>query len=107
MFGILDHLKYQARDLRDIFIVFVKSAQQYQRMPKVIQYDNRKEKIGCILKYFDCKLVADMNEDELCALFRDAFNVKSKDGNRNSWHKWSMAVVDSARFLNEFHDKSC
>lgn len=96
----------EAKDLRDIFIVFVKSAQQYQRMPNVIQFDNRKEEIGRILKDFDYKLVVDMKEDELCASFRTAFTVKSKDGNRNSWHKWSTAVVDSARFLNGFHDKS-
>lgn len=93
-----------AKDLRDVFIVFVQSAQEYQRMPKVIQFVERRTEIEEILHGFDYKVVSKMNEVELYNRFRERFKVTSNDSKMNSWYKWSCAVVDSAKFVNGFRD---
>ncbi len=93
-----------AKNLRDVFIVFVQSAQQYQRMPKVIQFVERRSEIERILQGFDYKAVSKMDEMELYNRFRDRFKITSKDSKMNSWYKWSCAVIDSAKFVNGFKD---
>lgn len=93
-----------AKNLRDVFIVFVQSAQEYQRMPKVIQFVERRGEIEKILQGFDYKAVSKMDEMELYNRFRERFKVTSKDSKMNSWYKWSCAVVDSAKFVNGFKD---
>lgn len=93
-----------AKNLRDVFVVFVQSAQEYQRMPKVIQFVERRTEIEKILQGFDYKSVSKMNETDLYNRFRERFKVTSKDSKMNSWYKWSCAVVDSAKFVNGFKD---
>lgn len=94
----------EADSLSDVFRVFAKSAQEYERMPSVIRFDERKEMIGKILFQFDCKRVALMNEEDLYRRFREVFHVTSKDSKLNSWYKWSCSIVDSAKFVNGFAD---
>lgn len=94
--------------LREIFIGFISSAQNYQSMPNIIQFNTnviRRKMIGEILCDFDYTQIKDKSPKNLYYLFRDAFNVNSKDSKRNSWYKWSCAIVDSAKFVSDFADK--
>ena len=97
-----DQRDYQTLD--DIFVQFIHSAQNYQRMPNVIAFDKRKEEIGEILCGFNHKEVSEMNPDNLYRIFRENFKITSADSKQNSWYKWSNAVVDSAKFLRDFND---
>ena len=97
-----DHTNYKTLD--DIFVRFIYSAQNYQRMPNVISFKTRKDDVKDILCGFDHKKVSMMNPEVLYKTFREAFNVKSADNSRNSWLKWSRAIVDSAKFLMEFEN---
>ncbi len=90
------------KSLDDIFVRFIHSAQNYQSMPNVIAFQKRKEKVGKILCGFDHVKVSEMNPEELYKKFRKEFNITSTDSKQNSWHKWSCAIVDSAKFLMEF-----
>ena len=94
--------------LRDIYIGFISSAQNYQSMPNIIRFNtnpNRRERIREILVDFDFTTIKDKTPEELYYTFREAFQVKTKDSKRNSWYKWSCAVVDSAKFISDFEDK--
>ena len=97
-----DHTNYKTLD--DIFVRFIYSAQNYQRMPNVIAFKNRRDEVKDILGGFDHIKVSTMDPEVLYKTFREAFDVKSADNNHNSWLKWSRAIVDSAKFLMEFED---
>ena len=81
----------------------IHSAQNYQRMPNVIKFQERREKIKNILFDFDVKKIVETYEiEELYRIFRKEFNITSADNKFNSWHKWSKSIIDSAKFLSEF-----
>lgn len=92
----------ESSELKEVFIVFSRSAQEYQRMPKVIKFEERYDQIRDLLADFDYKTVAGMDENELYKVFRDVFEVTSRDSKSNSWYKWSCAIIDSARFISGF-----
>ena len=92
------------RSLRDIYVQIIKSAQNYQGMPKVINFEKRKEQIEEILYGFDYSRVQGLSVEDLYHRFRKEFHVTSNDSNRNSWNKWSHSIVDAAKFVNEFTD---
>ena len=91
-------------DLKDVFKRFVYSAQNYQRMPNVIQFQKRETQIRSILKDFDYRAVSLFDEEELYREFRSTFGVTSNDSKQNSWRKWSNSIVDSAKFVAGFKD---
>lgn len=97
-----DNRSYQS--LRDIYIQIIHSAQNYQIMPNVISFVNRKEQMEEILDGFDFSRIAEYSVNDLYYKFRKEFNVKSIDSKRNSWYKWSHSVVDAAKFMSEFSD---
>lgn len=90
--------------LKDVFIQIIHSAQNYQRMPNIIKFDERYNEIGKILYNYDYKVVADISVDEIYHRFRNEFSVSSKDTKMNSWYKWSQSVVDAAKFISNFND---
>ena len=90
--------------LKDIFIRLITSAQNYQSMPKVINFKERKETIGRILDDYDYVKIAQMPTDNLYDMFWVTFNFKNKSRSYNRWRKWSNAVIDSAKFVSEFTD---
>lgn len=90
--------------VKDIYEQFIYSAQNYQRMPNVIKYDQRRNRIKDILAEFDVKQIQYMDIDELYYRFREAFDVTSKDTKQNSWRKWSRSVIDAAKFMSNFTD---
>ena len=92
------------KSLDDIFIRFIYSAQNYQRMPNVIAFKKRKEEVREILYGFDHVKVSEMDPEELNNSFREKFGIKTANSKQNSWYKWSCAIVDSAKFLMEFKD---
>ena len=98
--------KRDYKSLDDIFIQFIHSAQNYQRMPNVIAFDRRRDEIGEVLCGFEHKIISRMDPNELYQTFRNKFHIKSADTKQNSWYKWSCAIVDSAKFLEEFTDTS-
>lgn len=93
----------KAETLADVYERFIGSAQNYQMMPNVIKFYDRKQEIKKILHDYDLKTISNMAEDSLYQLFREKFNVQTKDSKRNAWRKWAGSVIDSARFINEFH----
>lgn len=90
--------------VQDIYEQLIHSAQNYQRMPNVIKYDQRREQIKDILTGFDVHAIKDMEVDELYYKFRKAFNVTSNDTKHNSWRKWSRSAIDAAKFMSNFKD---
>jgi hypothetical protein len=90
--------------LRDVFVQFIHSAQNYQRMPNVIKFDQRKEDMSDVLCDYDFYKIKDMDVDELYQILRKRYNIGGKDSKQNSWYKWSKSVVDAAKFMSEFKD---
>ena len=90
--------------LTDVFIQLIASAQNYQRMPNVIKFNERRDRIAELTSGFDYQLIKDVSPDDLYQTFRSEFNPGGADSNRNCWHKWSKSVVDSAKFVSEFSD---
>lgn len=90
--------------LRDIYIQFIRSAQNYQSMPKVIKFDERKERISELTCGLDYQQIKDISLEELYQSLRREFNAGGADSNYNCWHKWSKSVVDSAKFISDFSD---
>lgn len=90
--------------VQDIYEQLIYSAQNYQRMPNVIKYDQRREKIKKILFDFDVRQIQNMDVDELYYKFREVFEVTSNDTKQNSWRKWSRSAIDAARFMSNFKD---
>lgn len=92
--------------LKDIYIQFITSAQNYQHMPSVIKFSQRKEDVSEMLYKYDIQRISEMDSEKLYREFRDRFKVTSKDGKNNSWYKWSCTIVDSAKFVSGFKDAS-
>ncbi len=92
------------KTLTDVYIQFIHSAQNYQAMPNVIKFNERKEQISSILQGFDYKNIAEMSEEKLYRKFRDEFHVTTTDQKQNSWYKWTCSVIDSAKFISGFED---
>lgn len=90
--------------LKDIYIQFIRSAQNYQSMPKVIKFDERKERISELTCGLDYQQIKDISPEELYQSLRREFNAGGADSNYNCWHKWSKSVVDSAKFISDFSD---
>jgi hypothetical protein len=90
--------------LEDVFEQIICSAQDYQRMPNVIKYQERRERIKSILYDFDLERISQYDVEKLYQKFRYDFDVTSTDGNFNSWHKWAKSIVDAAKFMYDFKD---
>ena len=90
--------------LKDIYIQFIRSAQNYQRMPNVIKFDERLNRIAALVCDLDYQQIKKISADDLYHLLRQEFNAGGADNNYNSWHKWSKSVVDSAKFISDFSD---
>lgn len=90
--------------LEDVLIRLIYSAQNYQRMPNVIKFNDRFDRIKVILYEFDYNKIAEMEAIDLYYKFRKEFNVTSKDTKMNSWYKWSKSIIDSAKFVCNFKD---
>lgn len=88
--------------IQDIYERFIYSAQNYQGMPNVIKYHQRREVIKRILCNFDVVNIQNMEVEKLYQKFRKEFNVTSKDTKRNSWRKWSFSIIDTAKFISNF-----
>ena len=92
----------EAASLKDVYLQIIGSAQNYQSMPNVIKFAERKDKIGTLLFDYDYRRIKDMSPDDLYKTFRKTFKVTSNDSKHNSWYKWSCSIVDAARFVDGF-----
>ena len=88
--------------LDEIYEQFLESAQNYQSMPNVIKFVQRKDEIREILYNYDLEKISVINPDTLYKRFRNKFNVTSVDNNFNSWLKFSKSAISSAKFMCEF-----
>ena len=88
--------------LNEVYEQFLFSAQNYQSMPNVIKFTQRKEEIKSMLFNYDFKQISELNPKDLYQQFRSAFNVNSADNNFNSWLKFSKSAITSAKFMSEF-----
>ena len=88
--------------LQDVYEQIIHSAQNYQRMPNVIKFNERQDKIKEILYFYDFDKIKDYKIDELYYKFRAAFDVTSEDSKHNSWRKWSKSIITAANFMNDF-----
>lgn len=107
MFALQKYFVGDRRDfctLEDVFEQLIHSAQNYQRMPNVIKYQERRDRIKDILYDFDLELISQYDVKELYQKFRNEFNVTSADNNFNSWHKWTKSIVDAAKLMSDFKD---
>ena len=93
-----------ASSLKDVFITFIMSAQDYQQMPNVIQFVNRKDEMAKALYGFDYSVLSSMSEVDIYDALKGRFSVSNAGSKRNSWYKWSCSIVDSARFVAGFTD---
>lgn len=102
-----DYFVGDSRDfssLQDVFIQLIHSAQNYQRMPNVIKFDQRKDDMAVILYDYNFHKIKDMDVDELYQILRKRYNASGKDSKQNSWYKWSRSIIDAAKFMSEFED---
>ena len=90
--------RFNPKDLKEVYRAFIRTAQNYQFMPNVIQFDNRENTIAKILHDYDYKYACNLNPDYLYDEFKSAFGISSE----KSWRLWSKAVVDSAMFICSF-----
>ena len=98
--------KKDITSLLDVYIRFIGSAQNYQRMPNVIKFYQHYEngELNELLCDFDVEKIASLREENLYNQFCQAFQVQPSDDKRNCWHKWSCSVIDSAKFVKSFTD---
>ena len=90
--------------LEDVYEQMIQSAQNYQRMPNVIKFVERRDTVKEILFDYDFAKIANLDIEELYQTFRREYSVTSADNNFNSWHKWSKSIIDAAKFMNNFKD---
>ncbi len=90
--------------LEEIFERFIISAQNYQAMPNIINFEFRKKRIKEILFDYNLGRIASLKTEDLYQTFRKEFNITSADSKMNSWHKWSKSIIDAAKFINGFKD---
>ncbi len=90
--------------LKTVFFELIHAAQNYQFMPNVIKFMERRSIVESILHDYDIPYVAALNEWDLYQLFRSKFSVTSTDNKHNCWYKWACSIIDSARFLKTFRD---
>ena len=70
--------------LKDIYLQFIGSAQNYQGMPKIIQFSKRKDAIAKLLFDYDHTKIKDMSVEDLYQSFRTTFQIGGADNNYNS-----------------------
>lgn len=92
----------------DILEHLLGSLQNYQSMPNVIGFDNKKEQFSKILLGFDSDRVLKeyKSHKELLDTFTKNFNLDTKGFLRpnNSWVKYSKAVLSACKFISQFKD---
>lgn len=92
------------KSLEEVFERFIVSAQNYQAMPNIINFETRKKRIKKILFDYNLRKIASLKIENLYQTFRKEFKVTSVDSKMNSWYKWSKSVIDTAKFICGFKD---
>ena len=98
--------KSKFNTLEDLFERMIISAQNYQRMPNVINFKDKKEKIKQLLFDYNLLEISKISRDDLYTKFQKEFKLQktAKNIKYDSWYKWSQSVIDSAKFLASFKD---
>ena len=98
--------KSKINTLEDLFERMIISAQNYQRMPNVINFKDKKKKIKQLLFDYNLLEISKISRDDLYAKFQREFKLHttSKNKKQDIWYKWSQSIIDSASFLTNFKD---
>lgn len=72
--------------------------QDFNRYPKVIQYNKRKESIKQILHNYDLDYISELNPDCLFQSFKEEFKFTTK----TMWLRYSKGIISGAKFIKEF-----
>lgn len=96
----IKNLNYSLEDAQRMIIICL---QDYQSMPKVINYKGRENEINAVICNLNSKEIAEKWEGEaLYRKFCTMFEINNQDSKRNSWLKFSKSIVSSAKFLAKF-----
>lgn len=88
--------------LEDIFEQLIKSAQNYQRMPNVIKFEQKRDFFKKLLFDFDFRKISESTFNDIYELFNENFEIKNSEKKNNCWYKWTKSIIDSAKFINDF-----
>ena len=88
--------------LEDIFEQLIKSAQNYQRMPNVIKFEQKREQFKSILFDFNFRQISELSFDKLYEMFKNNFEIKNFEKKNNCWYKWTKSIIDSSKFISDF-----
>lgn len=91
------------RTIESIYEMLVIVLQDYQSMPNVIKFFDRKNDIKRILKDFDVNEVSRLSVDDIYNAFKSEFGINIKNEKRNSWYKFSRGVFEGAIFMSKFN----
>lgn len=90
--------------LEDIFEQLIKSAQNYQRMPNVIKFEQKRELFKKLLFNFDFRKISEFTFEDMYEIFKENFEIKNSEKKNNCWHKWTKSIIESSKFINDFAD---
>jgi hypothetical protein len=91
---------YSLEDAQRMIIICL---QDYQSMPKVINYKDRESEINSVICDLNSKkIVEKWDGKSLYNKFCTMYPIKNQESKRNSWLKFSKSIVSSAKFLSKF-----
>lgn len=90
--------------LEDIFEQLIKSAQNYQRMPNVIKFEQKRDFFKKLLFDFDFRKISESTFNDIYELFNENFEIKNSEKKNNCWYKWTKSIINSSKFINDFED---
>ena len=90
----------KCRDIKSAFKMLIIILQDFNRYPRVIQFNNREEQILHILKNCDISYVSLLNPNELLLEFKNEFQFEKE----TMWLKYSKSIISAAQFMSCFDD---
>lgn len=100
---LINNKKFET--LNDVFKRMAISLQNYQAMPRIINFEKNIEKMREILFNFDPhKVFSYYDSSSLFDKFCSIFKVSNPENPRNSWLKFSKGIISGSKFLSNFKD---
>jgi len=91
--------------MRDIFLQFCITLQDYQRLPNTIGFNrvDRRKSFDAILFDYDYLKVKEIyTVDSLYDVFCETFPVKDREKKNNLWRRYTKGIIDTCYFLDQF-----
>ena len=91
--------------LNDVFRIMVGSLQDYNRMPNIIKYYERKEDFKEILfDYNYIEVLKNYTEESLLEEFKKRYSINNVESKSNSFRRYSKSLLSASKFLSTFED---